>query len=73
MQPGEIGVFLPGGGFIHGIGGVWHIKGDLIVDGSISSTADVSDAHGPLNRLRQAYDGHDHQHAVGPTTKPDAE
>lgn len=67
VQPGEVGVFLPGGAFLHAINGVWHLKGDLIVDG------DVSDKHGSLDRLRGNYDAHDHEHSVGPTTKPDAE
>ncbi len=73
VQPGEVGVFLPGGAFLHGIGGVWHIKGDLIVDGNVSSTMNVSDVHGSLDRLRGAYDSHDHQQSVGTTTRPDAE
>ena len=73
VQPGEVGVFLPGGAFLHATGGQWHIKGDLIVDGNVSSTMNVSDVHGSLDRLRGNYDGHDHMQSVGTTTKLDAE
>lgn len=73
VQPGEVGIFLPGGAYIHGTSGKWHIKGDLFVDGNVTSTKDVSDVHGSLDRLRGAYDMHDHQTSVGMTTKPDAE
>lgn len=73
VQPGEVGIFLPGGAYLHAVGGAWYLHGDLHVTGSITSTADVSDVHGSLDRLRQAYDAHDHQHSVGTTTRPDAE
>ena len=73
VQPGEVGIFQPGSAFIHGTGGRWFIGGDLVVTGTITSTGDVSDAHGSLDRLRGAYDGHDHRQPVGPTTRPDSE
>lgn len=74
VQPGEFGVFLPDGTFLHATGGAWNIKGNLVVDGDVTSTTgDVSDRHGSLDRLRGNYDGHDHRHGVGPTTRPDAE
>lgn len=80
VQPREWAVFCPGA-FIHMSGGTVYVqaselrlKGNLVVDGDISSTTgDVSDKHGSLDRLRANYDAHDHASPVGTTNRPDQE
>jgi phage baseplate assembly protein gpV len=55
--------------------GAIHIQGNVFITGSLTTTADVSDSHGPLNRLRQHYDAHTHSDpqdgTVGTTSQPD--
>lgn len=36
------------------------IKGDVIIDGNLSTTGQVSDAKGTLTDIRQAYNAHQH-------------
>ena len=52
-QSGEAALFA-GSAYVHMVGGVIYMAGDLHVDG------DVYDKHGSLERLRQNYDAHKH-------------
>ncbi|MGY0482575.1 phage baseplate assembly protein V [Endobacter medicaginis] len=80
VQSGEVGVFTNGaylhvsGGTIYAQASQFKLHGNLVVDGSISSTSgDVSDQHGSLDRLRGNYDRHTHSSLSSPPTPQDSE
>ena len=78
IASGEVGIFGPGGSFMHLTGdGIWHWKGDMVVDGNLKVTKQITDLdgkRGTLNELRQDYDDHKHpgvQPGGGTTGKTD--
>lgn len=46
------------------------VKGDLVVDGSISASGEISDAGGPMGVIRDVYNVHTHGTGIGTTTGP---
>ena len=46
------------------------VKGDLVVEGSISATGPIDDGVGSLDQIRSTYNLHTHGTSVGPTTPP---
>ena len=49
------------------------VIGDVTITGSLTTTGDVSDSHGALNRLRENYNGHYHSPSTTPPTPTDPE
>jgi phage baseplate assembly protein gpV len=55
--------------------GAIHLQGNVFIQGNLTTTGDVSDSIGALNRLRHHYDEHTHPDphggSVGTTSQPD--
>lgn len=47
-----------------------HVKGDLIVDGDITSTGDIFDKNGSMQEMRGVYNSHTHTCPNGATSAP---
>jgi phage gp45-like len=70
-QGGVVEVWAGSTVAVHASGGTT-FSGNVTVDGSLTTTGDVSDSHGSLDRLRGHYNGHDHAGGA-PTSEPDPE